>query len=107
MKKIKKVEIHNKVFEESYTAHIQQNGTNWLGWIPDIPKVRCEEFTEQALLKILENRLHEALEVEEEAWEKRFEEDVRAGRLDHLAKKAVKNYREGKYRSIDELQKLL
>ena len=107
MKKIKKVEIHNKVFEESYTAHIQKNGTNWLGWIPDVPKVKCEEFTEQALLKTLENRLHEALVAEEEAWEKRFEEDVKAGRLDHLSEQAVENYREGKYRSIGELQKLL
>ena len=44
---------------------------------------------------------------EEEAWEKQFEEDVKAGRLDHLAEKASKNYREGKYRSIEELQKLL
>ena len=107
MEKIKKVEIHNKVFEESYTAHIQKNGTKWLGWIPDVPKVKCEEFTEQALLKILENRLHEALVAEEEAWEKRFEGDVKAGKLDHLAEKAVKNYREGKCRSVDELQKLL
>ena len=68
MEKIKKVEIHNKVFEESYTAHIQKNGTTWLGWIPEVPKVKCKEFTEQVLLKILENRLHEALVAEEEAW---------------------------------------
>ena len=107
MEKIKKVEIHNKVFEESYTAHIQKGGTSWLGWIPEVPKVKCEEFTEKALLKTLKSKLHEALIAEEEAWEKGFEEDVRAGRLDHLAEKAVKNYREGKCRSIDELQKLL
>jgi hypothetical protein len=107
VEKIKKVEIHDKVFEETYTAHIQRNGTGWLGWIPEVPKVKCEEFTEKALLKTLENKLHEALIAEEEAWEKRFEEDVRTGRLNHLAKKAVKNYREGKCRSVDELQKLL
>lgn len=107
VEKIKKVEIHDKVFEETYTAHIQRNGTGWLGWIPEVPKVKCEEFTEKALLKTLENKLHEVLVAEEEAWEKRFEEDVRTGRLNHLAEKAVKNYREGKYHSIDELQKLL
>ena len=71
-----------------------------------MPKVKCEEPTE-ALLKVLEKRLHEALVAEEEAWEKQFEEDVKAGLLDHYAEKAAKNYREGKYRSIEELQKLL
>ena len=107
MDNIRKVKIHDKVFEETYTAHIEKNGTRWFGWIPDVPNAKCEEFTEKALLKTLENKLHEALVAEEEAWEKKFEEDVKAGRLDPLAEKAVKNYREGKYRSIDELQKLL
>ena len=107
MEQIKTVKIQDKVFEETYTAHIQKNGTNWLGWIPEVPKVKCEEQTEAVLLKTLEKRLHEALVAEEKAWEKRFEEDVKAGRLDPLAEKAVKNYRDGKCRSIDELQKLL
>ena len=107
MEQIKTVDIYDKVFEETYTAHIQRNGTNWLGWIPDVSKVKCEAPTEAVLLKTLEKKLHEALVAEEEAWEKKFEADVKAGRLDHLAERAVKNYREGKYRSIDELQKLL
>ena len=107
VEKIKKVEIHDEVFEETYTAHIQRNGTGWLGWIPDVPTVKCEELTEKALLKTLEDKLHGALIAEEEAWEKKFEEDVKAGRLAHLAGKAVKNYREGKCRSIDELQNLI
>ena len=107
MEKIKTVEIQDEVFKETYTAHIQRNGTNWLGWIPDVPKVKCEERTEKTLLKTLEKKLHEALVAEEEAWEKQFEEDVKTGRLDHLAEKAVKNYRDGKCYSIDELQKLL
>lgn len=46
MEKIKKIEIHNKIFDETYTAHIQRNGPNWLGWIPEVPKVKCEEPTE-------------------------------------------------------------
>ena len=107
MEEIKTVDIHDKVFEETYIAHIQRNGANWLGQIPDIPKVKCEAPTETLLLKTLEKRLHEALISEEEAWEKQFEEDVKAGRLDPLAEKAAKHYREGKYRSLDELQKLL
>jgi len=107
MEQIKTVDIHDKVFEEIYTAHIQRNGANWLGQIPDVLKVKCEAPTEAVLLKTLEKKLHEALIAEEEAWEKQFEENVKAGRLDHLTEKAIKNYREGKYRSVDELQKLL
>ncbi len=107
MEKIKTVEIHDKVFEETYTARIGKKGENWLGWIPDVPKVKCEEPTESVLLKTFEKKLHEVLVAEEEEWEKQFEGDVKAGRLDRLAEKAVKNYREGKYRSIEELQKLL
>ena len=103
MEQIKTVDIHDKVFEETYTAHIQRNGANWLGQIPDVPKVKCEAPTEAVLLKTLEKKLHEALVAEEEAWEKKFEADVKAGRLDHLAEKAIKNYREGKYRSISHL----
>ena len=107
MEEIKTLEIHNKIFEETYTAHIQRNGMNWLGWIPEVLNVKCEEPTELVLRRTLEKKLHEVLVAEEEAWEKRFEEDVKAGCLDHLAKKAVKNYRQGKYRSVEELQKLL
>ena len=103
----KTVKIHDSILEETYTAHIQKNGTNWLGWIPEVPEVKCEELTEKALLKTLETKLHEFLEAEEEAWEKQFEEDVKAGRLDDLAEKALQNYREGKYRSIEALRKLL
>ena len=107
VEKIKKVDIQDKVFEETYTAHIQSNGTKWVGWIPDVPKVKCEAPTEVVLLKTLEKKLHEALVAEEEAWEKQFEEDVKAGRLDPLAQRAIKNYRDGKCYSIEDLQKLL
>ena len=53
MDKTKTIEIHDKVFGETYIAHIQRNGASWLGWIPDVPQVRCEEHTEVALLKPL------------------------------------------------------
>ena len=100
MEHIKTVDIHDKVFEETYTAHIQRNGANWLGWIPNVPEVKCEEPTETVLLKTLEKSLHEALVAEEEAWEKKFEEDVKAGKLDHLAEKALKDVREGKFKYL-------
>ena len=100
MAEIKTVEIHDNVFEETYTAHIQRNGTSWLGWIPDVPKVKCEERTKKALLKILESKLHEALVAEEEAWEKQFEEDVKAGKLEHLREEALKDVRAGRFKYL-------
>ena len=100
MEKIMTVEIHDKVFKETYTAHIQRNGANWLGWIPDVPQVKCEERTEKTLLKTLEKKLHEALVTEEEAWEKQFEEDVKAGKLDHLRKEALEDVRAGRFKYL-------
>ena len=100
MKEIKTVEIHDKIFEETYTAHIQRSDTSWLGWIPDVPKVKCEELTEKSLLKTLENRLHEALVAEEEEWEKKFAADVKAGKLEHLRKEALKDVRTGRFKYL-------
>ena len=100
MKKIKKIEIQDKVFEETYTAHIQSNGTNWLGWIPEVPKVKCEAPTEVVLLKTLEKRLHEALVAEEEAWEKQFKADVKAGKLDKFRKEALEDVRAGRVKYL-------
>ena len=100
MKKIKTVEIRDKVFEETYTAHIQKNSTGWLGWIPDVPKVKFQESTEVALLKTLENKLHEALVAEEEAWEKQFEEDVKAGKLEKLRQEALEDVRAGRFKYL-------
>jgi len=100
MERIKTIEIHDQVFEETYTAHIQRNGTNWLGWIPDVLKAKCEEPTEKTLLKTLEKKLHEALVAEEEAWEKQFEEDVKAGKLDRLRKEALEDVRAGRFKYL-------
>ncbi|MCE2416224.1 hypothetical protein J4G07_19745 [Candidatus Poribacteria bacterium] len=100
MGKIKKVEIHDKIFEETYTVHIQRNGTNWLGWIPEVPKVKCEEPTEAVLLKTLEKKLHEVLVAEEEAWEKQFEADVKTGKLDKLREEALADVRSRKFKYL-------
>ena len=100
MEKIKTVEIYDKVFEETYTAHIQKNGTSWAGWMPDVPEVKCEERTEKALLKTLEMKLHEALVAEEEAWEKQFKEDVKAGKLEHLREEALEDVRAGRFKYL-------
>ena len=95
--------IEDPIFEETYTATIKQKSTGWCGWIPDIPRVQCEAETKAELLTKLASSLHEALVAEEEAWEKQFEEDVKAGRLDALSEKAIQNYKEGRYRDLDSL----
>ena len=51
MAKIQTVEIEDPVYEETYTAHIQKNGAAWMGWIPEVPEVKCEENTQEELHK--------------------------------------------------------
>ncbi len=100
MEQIKTIEIQDKVFEETYTAHVQKSGPIWLGWFPEVPEVKCEAPTEAVLLKTLEKRLHETLVAEEEAWEKQFEEDVKAGKLEHLRKEALEDVKAGRFMII-------
>jgi len=107
MEQIQIIEIEDPVYEETYTAHIQKNGATWIGWVPAVPKVKCEENTQEELLRTLVKMLHETLESDWEAWDKQLEEDVKAGRLDHLSEKAVENFKAGRYYEIEELQKLL
>ena len=52
------------------------------------------------LLKTLQKRLHEALVAEEEAWEKKFEEDVKAGKLEHLRKEALEDVKAGRFKYL-------
>ena len=57
MAPIQTVEIYDSEYETTYTAHIQKNGSAWIGWIHEHPKVRCEESTQEALLETLENKI--------------------------------------------------
>lgn len=45
-----------------YTAVTKKNGDRWIGWIEEIPGVRCQEKTRRELLKTLRITLKEALE---------------------------------------------
>ncbi len=96
MEQIKIVKIEDPVYEETYAAHIQKNGTTWIGWIPEVPEVSCEENTQEVLLQTLVEKLHETLVAVDEAWEQQFEKDVKAGHLDDLRKEALANLRAGK-----------
>ena len=96
MEDIKTVDIRDPIYEETYTAHIQKNGAAWIGWIPEVPKVKCKESTEEALEEVLAKVLHETLVAEQEAWEKQFEADMKAGHLDYLREEALEDLRMGK-----------
>lgn len=105
-KRVYTIEIKDPDFGESYTVHLRKEDGKWRGWIPDVPGVECKGQTKDALLKILTCKLQDALIAEEEMWEKQFEEDVKAGRLDSLAEKAGQNYRDSKCYDLETLKKL-
>ena len=96
MEQIQTFKILERDSAETYTAHIQKNGDGWIGWIPEILEVKIEESTQEGLLKTLEDKLHVALETRAAAWDKQIEEDIKAGRLDHLGDKALEDLRAGR-----------
>ena len=97
--RLQHVEIVDPVFEETYTAHVTKKSTGWRGWIPAVPEVKCEEKTKSKLLKTLTTKLREALEAREETWDKRLEEDIKAGKLDYLREEALEEIKSG-YKEI-------
>ncbi len=96
MEKIQTVKIQERDGVEIYTAYIQKNGDGWIGQIHEVPEVNCEEVTKERLVITLENELHIALEARADAWDKQIEEDIKAGRLDHLGDKALEDLRAGR-----------
>ena len=44
-----------------YTAVIEQDGDLWLGWIEELPDIRCQEPSRQAVLLTLRSTLEEAI----------------------------------------------
>ena len=103
MNQVHTIEVHEQEFEESYTVWTEQNGDGWVGWIQELPEVNCERKTRKELLKALEIELHERLEaykVEAEVWDKQFEEDAKAGKLERFAEEALTDFRAGKCEDI-------
>ena len=100
MEKIQTFKIQNPEYGDTYTAHIEKNGDGWIGQIQEVPEVKCEENTKDALLKTLENELHEVLEARADAWDEQIEEDIKAGRLEPLRKKALEDLRAGRCKDL-------
>ena len=91
------IEIEDPRFEETYTAYVARTSTGWSGQIPDIPEVnKCEETTKQALLAVLKDDLHKALKARSDAWDKQIEEDVKAGKFDHLREEILDDIQAGR-----------
>ena len=100
MEKTQIVNIENPEYGDTYTAHIQKNGAAWIGQVQEVPEVECEESTPEAVLGILKTELHEVLIARADAWDKQIEEDIKAGRLDHLGEKAVEDLRAGRCKDL-------
>ncbi len=100
MEKIQTVEIYDSEYETTYTAQIQENGSGWIGWIQEHPKVKCEDRTQEALLETLENTLYETLEADWEAWDKQLEEDAKTGKLDRLDEDVLEDLRAGRCKDL-------
>ena len=103
MAQVHTVKLHEQRYRETYTARIERNGDGWIGWIQELPEVNCKRKTKKELLKTLEGELHDLLEVYEaqaEVWDKQFEEDVKAGKLDRFAEEALADFRLGRCEEI-------
>jgi len=50
----------------TYTALIKQVGSDWIGWIEEIPGVNCQEPTYELLLETLGITLKEAIDLNRE-----------------------------------------
>ena len=95
--RIQLIEIEDPAFLEKYTAYVTQKTSRWCGWIPDLPEFRYEEKTKKVLLQTLTEKLHETLKARDKAWDKQIEEDIKAGKLDHLREKALEDIHAGKF----------
>ena len=100
MEKIQTAKIYDAEYETTYTAHIQRNGSGWMGWIQEHPKVKCEAKTQEALLETLENTLYETLEADWEAWDRQLEEDAKTGKLDKLEGNILEDLRAGRCKDL-------
>ena len=94
-------EITDPEWGETYTAYVTKECGRWTGWIPDVPEVaKCEEGSKKALLTTLKDKLSETLEARAAAWDKQIEEDIKAGRLEHLRKEALEDIKAGRFTDL-------
>ncbi len=95
--------IHNKLFDETFTAHIEKNGTAWVGLVPDIPELKCHGDTVEAVEQKLPGEVNQELLREEEAWELLLVEAATSETLAKLEAQTQQNYNEGRYTELVSL----
>lgn len=103
MEKVFTAETQKQGVGETYTFHIQKNGEEWIGWIQELPEINVEKDTREEVLKTLTIEFENTLKIYEEqaaAWDKQFEEDVKAGKLDRFAEEALADFQAGKCEEI-------
>ena len=103
MEKVFTAETQKQGVGETYTFHIQKNGEGWIGWILELPEVNVEKDTREEVLKTLTIEFKKTLKVYEEqaaAWDKQFEEDVKAGKLDRFAEETLADFQAGRCEQI-------
>lgn len=95
--------IHNKLFDETFTAHIEKNGAGWVGLVPDIPELKCYGDTIEEVEQKLPGEVNQELIRGEEAWERLLTESAMSETIAKLEAQAQQNYNEGKYTELVRL----
>ena len=92
------IEIGEPEWGETYVVYVTKGLDKWSGWIPDVPEVdKCEGSTKKLLLIALKDQLSQVLEARADAWDRQIEEDIKAGRLEHLRKEALEDVKAGRF----------
>ena len=94
-------EITDPEWGETYTACVTKKSDGWHGWVPDVPEINeCREVTKKVLLATLKDKIYKVLEARADAWDKQIEEDIKAGKLEHLRKEALEDVKAGRFTDL-------
>ena len=106
--------ITDPIYEDSYEACLLElDSGDWFGYIQYIDldnyiaNIKCQAPTKEELIAVLTDKLHEAIELEENEHDRRLKKAIEAGAFESLAEKSVQNVREGKYYDWKTLKEML
>ena len=106
--------ITDPIYEDSHEACLLELGSGeWFGYIQYIDlnnyiaNIKCQARTKEELIAVLTDKLHEAIELEENEHDRRLEKAIEAGAFESLAEKSAKNVREGKFYDWETLKEML
>ena len=94
--------IIDPIYEDSHEACLLELGSgDWFGYIQYIDlnnyiaNIKCQAPAKEELVAALTDKLHEAIELEENEHDRRLEKAIEAGAFESLAEKSEQNVREG------------